>query len=167
MAIVLAFWGLKELLQDQAGSSGQNAIQAGQMIRRPAFATLLALLTLGLPFSLRPIRFIAGNKLTGFLAMISMNYYLMHQNIAVHLKRIGFPPSVNELPNMTPGGPEKPWVYQYTALCFALSVLVAIAITFLIEKPGAWALSKGFKRLNEAQDRWVAAHKPVPHDEQN
>lgn len=154
-AVALAIYGLKELLQDQAGSSGQAAIQAGQMVRRPAFAALLALLALGLPFAVRPIRFIAGNKVMGFLAMISMNYYLMHQNIAVHLKRIGFPPSVNELPNMASGGPEKPWVYQYTALCFGLSVLVAIAITFLIEKPGAWALRKGFKRLNEMQDQWV------------
>ena len=155
-AVVLAICGLKELLQDQAGSSGQTAIQAGQMVRRPAFAALLALLALGLPFAVRPIRFIAGNRLMGFLAMISMNYYLMHQNIAVHLKRIGFPPSVNEMPNMAPGGPEKPWMYQYTALCFGLSVLTAIAITFLIEKPGAWALRKVFKRLNEKQDAWLA-----------
>ena len=120
------------------------------MIRRPLFAGLLALLTLSLPFAVRPIRFITGNKLMGFLAMISMNYYLMHQNIAVHLKRIGFPPSVHETPNMAPGGPEEPWKFQYTALCFGLSVLTAIAITFLIEKPGAWALGKGF--------RWVDAH---------
>ena len=161
LGVVLAIWGLKELLQDQAGSSGQAAIQAGQMIRRPAFAGLLALLTLSLPFAVRPIRFIAGNKLMGFLAMISMNYYLMHQNIAVHLKRIGFPLSVNELPNMAPGGPEQPWVYQYTALCFGLSVLTAIAITFLIEKPGAWLLGKGFKRLNQAQDAWVKKRKAV------
>lgn len=154
-AVVLAIYGLKELLQDQAGSSGQAAIQAGQMVRRPAFAALLALLTLALPFAVRPLRFVFGNRVMGFLAMISMNYYLMHQNIAVHLKRIGFPPSVNELPNMASGGPEKPWVYQYTALCFGLSVLTAIAITFLIEKPGAWVLKKGFQRLNEKQDAWV------------
>ena len=156
-AAVLAIWGLKELLQDQAGSNGQAAIQSGQMIRRPAFAFLLALLTLGLPFAVRPIRFIAGNKLMGFLAMISMNYYLMHQNIAVHLKRIQFPPAEHyPNPNMLAGGPETPWKYEYTALCFGLSILTAIAITFLIEKPGAWALKKGFARLNQAQDRWVA-----------
>ena len=156
-AVVLAIWGLKELLQDQAGSNGQSAIQSGQMIRRPAFAFLLALLTLGLPFAVRPIRFIAGNKLMGFLAMISMNYYLMHQNIAVHLKRIQFPPAEHyPNPNMLAGGPETPWKYEYTALCFGLSILTAIAITFLIEKPGAWALKKGFARLNQAQDRWVA-----------
>ena len=146
-AIVFAVWGLKELMQDQAGSSGQAAIQAGQMIRRPMFAALLAMLTLALPFSVRPIRFLTGNKVMGFLAMISMNYYLMHQNIAVHLKRVGFPPSVNELPNMASGGPEVPWKYYYTALCFGLSIVTAIAITFLIEKPGAWLLGKGFSKL--------------------
>jgi len=157
--IVFAVWGLKELLQNQAGSNGQAAIQAGQMIRRPLFAALLAQLTLSLPFAVRPLRFLMGNKLMGFLAMISMNYYLMHQNIAVHLKRIGFPPSVHETPNMAPGGPEEPWKFQYTALCFGLSVLIAIAITFLIEKPGAWALGKGFGKLNQMQDDWVAKKK--------
>ncbi len=158
-AVALALFGLSELLRDQAGSSGQIEIQSGQMIRRPAFAFLLATLTLGLPFALRPIRFIAGNRLMGFLAMISMNYYLMHQNIAVHLKRIGFPPSETPMPNMAPGGPEKPWMYQYTALCFGLSVLTAIAITFLVEKPGAYLLRKGFDRLNRAQDEWLAGKK--------
>jgi len=107
----------------------------------------------------RPLRFLMGNKLMGFLAMISMYYYLMHQNIAVHPKRIGFPPSVHETPNMAPGGPEEPWKFQYTALCFGLSVLIAIAITFLIEKPGAWALGKGFGKLNQMQDDWVAKKK--------
>lgn len=146
IAVIAAVWGLKELLRDQAGSSGQAMIQAGQMIRRPAFAAMLAVLAVALPFTVRPLRFLMGNRLMAFLALISMNYYLMHQNIAVHLKRIGFPPSVSETPNMAAGGPEKPWVYQYTALCFGLSVLTAIALTFLVEKPGAWLLKKGFDR---------------------
>jgi peptidoglycan/LPS O-acetylase OafA/YrhL len=149
-AIVLAFCGLKELLQDQAGSNGQTEIQAGQMIRRPLFAALLGMLTLALPFAVLPLRFLFGNKLMGFLAMISMNYYLMHQNIAVHLKRIQFPPAEHyPNPNMLAGGPEEPWKYQYTALCFGLSILTAIAITFLIEKPGAWTLKKGFRWVEE------------------
>ena len=155
-AIVLALWGLIKLLRDQAGSSGQLDIQGGQMLRRPMFATLLAVLTLALPFAVRPIRFLTGNKLMGFLAMISMNYYLMHQNIAVHLKRIQFPPAENyPYPNMATGGPEVPWKYQYTALCFGLSVLTAIAITFLVEKPGAWLLGKGFSKL----EAWVEHRK--------
>lgn len=158
IAVIAAVWGLKELLRDQAGSSGQAMIQAGQMIRRPAFAAMLAVLAVALPFTVRPLRFLMGNRLMAFLALISMNYYLMHQNIAVHLKRIGFPPSVSETPNMAAGGPEKPWVYQYTALCFGLSVLTAIALTFLVEKPGAWLLKKGFDRLDKAQSRWNAQH---------
>ena len=156
LGVVLAFAGLKELMQAQAGSNGQSEIQAGQMMRRPLFAFLLALLTLSLPFAVRPIRFLFGNKLMGFLAMVSMNYYLMHQNIAVHLKRIEFPSAQNyPYPNMTPGGPEEPWVFQYTFWCFGLSLLTAIAITFLVEKPGAWALRKGFKWLNRAQEGWM------------
>ena len=159
-AVVLAFVGLKELLQDQAGSNGQIEIQAGQMVRRPLFALLLGTLTLALPFAVLPLRFLFGNKLMSFLAMISMNYYLMHQNIAVHLKRIQFPPAEHyPNPNMLAGGPETPWKYQYTALCFGLSILTAIAITFLIEKPGAWALRKGFQRLNEKQDAWMEKRK--------
>ncbi len=152
LCVVLAFVGLKELMQAQARSNGQTEIQAGQMVRRPLFASLLALLTLSLPFAVRPIRFLFGNKLMGFLAMVSMNYYLMHQNIAVHLKRIEFPPAQNyPYPNMTPGGPEEPWVFQYTFWCFGLSLLTAIAITFLVEKPGAWGLRKGFERLKVKQ----------------
>ena len=150
LCVVLAFVGLKELMQAQARSNGQTEIQAGQMVRRPLFASLLALLTLSLPFAVRPIRFLFGNRVMGFLAMVSMNYYLMHQNIAVHLKRIEFPPAQNyPYPNMAPGGPEEPWVYQYTFLCFGLSLLTAIAITFLVEKPGAWALRKGFDWLED------------------
>ena len=157
-AIVAAVYLLVRLLKAQAGST-QSTIQSGQMYRRPALAALLAVVTVSLPFALRPLRFLMGNGLMGFLAMISMNYYLVHQNIAVFLKqRIQFPPAENyPYPNMTSGGPEKPWVYQYTFLCFGLSVLIAAAITFLIEKPGAWLLQKGFDRLNKSQEAWKAS----------
>ncbi len=142
--ILFSLWGVMKLLQHQAGAIGQSNIQAGQMMRRPLFAALLAALALALPFAVRPIRFIMGNKAMGFLAMISMNYYLLHQNVAVHLKRIHFPPSLwgLEYPNMAAGGPEKPWVYQYTALAFGLSLLGAVLMTFLVEKPFAWLIKK-------------------------
>lgn len=154
--VVLSVLALEKLLRAQAASGAHSNIQLGQMMRRPLFAFALAALTLSLPFSIAPIRFVMGNKLMGFLAAISMNYYLLHQNIAVHLKRIHFPPSVSDLPNMASGGPEKPWVYQYTALCFGLSVLFAILMTFLVEKPCAHLLGKGFRHLNAAQDAWKA-----------
>ena len=135
------------------------------MMRRPVFALLLAALTLTLPFAIGPIRFLMGNRLMGFLAAISMNYYLMHQNIAVHLKRIQFPPAENyPYPNMADGGPEQPWANQYTALCFGLSLLTAIAITYLIEKPGAWLLKKAFAAKDAAVARRSAIADPESDD---
>ena len=158
LVILLSFYGLTLALKAQAGTP-QSALQAGQMMRRPLFALLLAALTLALPFALRPVRFLFGNRLMGLLAMVSMNYYLFHQNIAVYLKtRVQFPPAQHyPTPNMAPGGPEQPWADQYMALCFGLSLLTAIAVTFLVEKPCAWLLGKGFARLNRAMDERRAA----------
>jgi len=140
---VLCVVFLVRLLKDQAGSGDQAAIQAGQMMRRSFFGLCLAGLTLSLPFCLWPIRFLMGNRVMGWLAAISMNYYLVHQNLAVHLKRLGIPESVSAEPHRAG---ERAWQYPYTWLCFGLSVLLAAAITLLVEKPGAWALGKLFAR---------------------
>ena len=158
LVLILAIWGLAQLLRAHAGSSGTYGIQGGQMIRRPLFAALIAAVALALPFALRPIRFLMGNPLMGFLAMVSMNYYLIHQNLAVFLKqRLQLPPAANyPYPNSISYGPEQPWADQYTAMCFGLSLLAATLITFLIEKPGAWLLRKGFAFLNSLTDDLVA-----------
>lgn len=137
---------LVRLLKDQAGSGDYAAIQAGQMMRRSLFGVTLAGLMLSLPFCLWPIRFLMGNRVMGWLAAISMNYYLVHQNLAVHLKRLGVPASASETPHFDG---ERAWQYPYTWLCFGLSVLIATLITLLIEKPGAWALGKLFGKLDK------------------
>ena len=98
---------------------------------------------LTLPFAVRPLRFLMGNRVMGWLAAVSMNYYLLHQNLAVHLKRLGVPPSVSAEPNRAG---EQPWQLQYTLLCFGLSLLGAALITLLIEKPCAKVLKKMFAR---------------------
>lgn len=84
-----------------------------------------------------------GQRVMGWLAAVSMNYYLLHQNLAVHLKRLGVPPSVSAEPNRAG---EQPWQLQYTLLCFGLSLLGAALITLLIEKPCAKVLKKMFAR---------------------
>ena len=63
-----------------------------------------------------------------------MNYYLIHQTVIVHLKRLHFPPSVSDMPNMAG---EQPWQDQYTLVSFGLSLLLAILVTYMIEKPAA------------------------------
>ncbi len=136
---VLCFYGLLQMLRLQARSQGYDRIQANQMMFRPVFALCFAALALSAPFSLRPLRFLLGNPVTRFLAGISMNYYLTHQIIIVHLKRLGIPPSVSETPNMAG---EQPWQNQYTALAFGLSLLAAVLVTYLVEKPGARLITR-------------------------
>lgn len=140
---VLSTWGMLRIFRVQAGESGQAVLQAGQMMRRPLLGLAVAGILLTLPFAARPLRFLMGNRVMGWLAAVSMNYYLLHQNLAVHLKRLGVPPSVSAEPNRAG---EQPWQLQYTLLCFGLSLLGAALITLLIEKPCAKVLKKMFAR---------------------
>lgn len=139
-------WGLILVLKAQASSGAYQNIQAGQMLRRPAFAALLTGLMLCLPFAVKPVRFLFGNRLMKELAAVSLNYYLIHQNLAVHLKRLGIPPSVNENPHFAS---ETAWQYPYTYLCFGLSLLMAFLITYLVEKPCARLLKKFFNNMDK------------------
>ena len=132
---------LEKLLRAQAYYNGN--IQAGQMIHRFPLAALLAVLVLCLPFTVLPLRKIMGNRVMAFLAGISMNYYLIHQNLAVHLKRLRIPYSEFDLPNQAG---DVTWKYQYTFLCFGLSLALAVLVTYLIEKPGARLLKRLFER---------------------
>lgn len=152
--VMLCLWLLVGLLRVQASSGASARIQAGQMIRRFPFAALVAVLAVSLPFTLLPLRKLMGNRVMTFLAGISMNYYLWHQNLAVHLKRLNIPFSVHELPNQVG---DRPWQYRYTFLCFGLSLLVAVLTTYLVEKPCARLLQRFFRRRDE---RHQAAYAP-------
>ena len=132
--------GVFELQRVQAYSSFHAELQGRQMILRPAFALGFAGMILSAPFCLRPVRWLLGNRVTAFLAVISMNFYLIHQTLAVHMRRIGFPASASEMPNMAG---EQPWQTQYTLLAFGLSLAAAVLVTYLIEKPaGKWLRRK-------------------------
>ena len=139
----LSFWLFLQVLRKQAGSAGYPAIQSGQMIRRPVLVLTLAGIMMSLPFSLRPLRFLFGNPVMHFLSGISMNFYLLHQNIAVHLRRLGVPYSEYAYPNQES---DRPWQVKYTALVVLVSLLGAILVTYLIEKPSAAGLKKCFAR---------------------
>ena len=127
-----AFFGLLQMLRFQARSGNTPTIQMNQMIYRPVYAFLFTLLILSAPFALFPLRKLLGNRVTRLLGGISMNYYLIHQTVIVHLKRLRFPPSVSDTPNMAA---EQPWQNQYTLVSFVLSLLLAVLVTYAIEKP--------------------------------
>ena len=139
--------GALELQRVQSATPGHPELQRMQMLLRPAFALCFAGMILSAPFSLKPLRFLLGNRVTAFLAGISMNYYLTHQTLAVHMRRIGFPASVSDSPNMAG---EQPWQTQYTLLAFGIPLIVSILITYLIEKPAARFLEKRTGRRSSA-----------------
>lgn len=154
LGVAAALVLLEYLLRRQAYSGSNTNIQRWQMIRRFPFAVSYGLLLFSLPFSVKPIRFLFGNKVMQYLGSISMNYYLIHQTIFVHLKRMGFPPSVSDLPNQAG---EMPWQMQYTWLSFGLSLLLAVLVTELVEKPATKWLKKHFARVDERERKRIAS----------
>ncbi len=137
-----------QLLRRQASMSEMEDLQASQMILRPLFALCAAGMLLTLPLALRPVRKLFGNPVTRFLAGISMNYYLLHANIATLLKT----PAVRawlETPRDWLGGKrilyspyefpnyegDHRWQVGYVVLCVVLSVLGAALVTYAVEKP--------------------------------
>ena len=134
----VAGW-ISRLLNMQTPSSDYVVIQRNQMIYRPVYALCFTAMMLSAPFALWPLRKLLGNPVTKFLGGISMNYYLIHQTVIVHMKRLRFPASVSDAPN-TVG--EQPWQNQYTFWAFAISLVLAIAVTYCIEKPAARLLNK-------------------------
>ena len=117
--------GICELLKVQSATNGQADLQGHQMIFRPLFALGFAGLILSAPFSLKFLRFLLGNRVTAFLSAISMNYYLVHQT-------------------------EQPWQTQYTWAAFGFSLILAVLITFLVEKPAGKLLQKLYDRKKAA-----------------
>ena len=154
---IAAFVILLRMLRFQATSGDFVLIQRRQMIYRPVYALCFTGLMLSAPFALKPLRRLLGNPVTKFLGGISMNYYLIHQTVIVHLKRLRFPPSVSDTPN-TAG--EQPWQNQYTLLSFGISLLLAILGTYAVEKPAARLLD--LLRARRAAQQQVPAEEVPP-----
>ena len=134
-----AMYGLLRMLMFQASTPDYVTIQRRQMIYRPLYALFFTCLTLSAPFALLPLRKLLGNPVTRFLGGISMNYYLIHQTVIVHMRRLRFPYSVSETPHMDG---EQPWQTRYTLLAFGISLLLAVLVTYLVEKPAARLLDR-------------------------
>ncbi len=73
-----------------------------------------------------------GNKAAVFLSTISYNFYLWHQNIHIYFKRHAVPPlyTLEDAANHTHG----PMIY-YTLITLGVSLVISIAVTYLLEKP--------------------------------
>ncbi|MBR5344905.1 MAG: acyltransferase [Clostridia bacterium] len=164
--LVISVTGWLLLMKHQAGIYDYPSLYRSQMMLRPVFALCFAGMLLSLPLCAWPIRKLFGNPVTRFLSLISMNYYLLHQNIAVLLKTdrvrewlekprdwlggepILYSPYAN--PNQTG---DHAWQVRYTWLAFGLSLAAAILVTYLIEKPFARLILHRRKQKTQSPDR--------------
>ena len=71
-----------------------------------------------------------GNPVTRFVSTISYQVYLWHMWIALRLKDFRIPEYSTELPMH-----DASWRWPYMALCCVLTLIAAVFMTYLIEKP--------------------------------
>ncbi|MDO4458708.1 MAG: acyltransferase family protein [Clostridia bacterium] len=134
LMIPVAVYLLTLALKKQAVS---EKINYTQLLNRIPIACLFALLLITMLFGVRlPFR-----KITAFLAGISFNVYLWHQQIAVWLKyRLRIPGwEGNDPPNIL--GDEM-WMKKYNLTAWVSAIAIAITVTYLFEKPITKILKK-------------------------
>lgn len=96
-------------------------------------------------FAAKPIRLLLNNKVTHWLSGISYNFFIWNLWLADNMKYKKFllkwegdiPP--NQLGDTT-------WMWQYNLLCWVVIFIIAVACTYLIEKPCQKYLHEFFTR---------------------
>lgn len=140
----LALVGLWRVAQSQAlDSFPYDVRKLGQLGRRFELSFLGALLLVSCERSFLYIRNLFGNPVTRFLSFLSYNVYIWHQVLSVKLKEWKIPNYISQSPSEES---EMPWQLHYTILCFLLSILLAIFITYLFERPITEKLTKKYVR---------------------
>ena len=141
------------ILDRQMRVSGYEELRVGQLRWRWLLSACGGAFLLGGSLSFKPVRAILSNRVVRFLSGVSFNFYIWHQWLAVHLKQWRIPPYLaEENPNMAG---EMPWQLHYTILCFVLALLLAVALTWLVEKPCARLGRRLADKLKAMRLRWV------------
>ena len=139
---------LWQVVRAQASCPNVEAIRLGQMNNRLAMGLLGACFLVFSANAGLVLRRILGNPITRFFSGISLQFYIWHQTIAVWLITYRVIPSEYQYPNWED---DAVWQMHYTIACFALSLLVAAAITYGFERPVARRLLRAFQAGREAK----------------
>jgi len=127
-------------------ASGTENIRFGQMLLRFPLSLSGAVFLVCGSRSVLLVRKLFSNRIIRFLSGISFNFYMWHQFLALRLKAWRIPPYTGDEP-FREG--QQPWQTLYTWGCFAFAVIVAVALTYLVEKPCAkWIKKKTSLRKN-------------------
>lgn len=135
LALVGLIAGFSILNNMMSAAPDTSPVQLWQAENRYALSLVFALITISAALTFSKIRWLFSNRIMRFLSLISYNVYIWHQWIAVKFKDWKIPYWTGEKPpNMTG---DTRWQWIYTALIFAATFALAIAATYLIERPAA------------------------------
>ena len=138
-------WGVTHVIRAQGTSFGDyEALRLGQLERRWLLSAAGAAFLLGGSLSFGPVRRALSNRVLRFLGGVSFSFYIWHQWLAVKLKAWRIPPYRAAADPNQAG--EMPWQLQYTLLCFAAALVVAVLIHCFIEKPASRWLERRAKK---------------------
>lgn len=142
-AALVALW---HLFRFQAYNPPTGILQAGQMVVRFPLALVNFVIVLSLPFAVKPVRKIMGNRVMRFLSEVSIDFYLVHQLAALVVKRLDFIPHMTENPAQAA---ELSWQLKYLAVSVAAGFVLACAMHFAIEYFGKKRCTHGIQRTHE------------------
>lgn len=107
--------------------------------------------------SCRWMHLLLGNPITRFVSTISYQVYMWHMWIALRLKDFRIPGYATERPM-----DDLAWRWPYMALCCALTLIVAIFMTYCVERPVNRFLLKRAPRW--AKPRRKRTHSEASHE---
>ena len=116
-----------------------------QIKYRYIISLVFGLFVISLIFSARGLRLLFANRVTKFLAFISMNLYIWHQQIAAYLKEWRIPYWTGEIPPNEAG--DTAWQWKYAVIIVLVAFAAATGITYLVEKPCADLILRRKKNL--------------------
>ena len=135
IACLAAACGVAGILEAQSHASDYEALRHGQLSWRWLLSLCGGAFLAGGSLAPRPLRALLSNRCVRFLSGVSFNFYIWHQWLAVKLKQWHIPPYLSpENPNQAG---EMPWQFHYTLLCFFAALMLAILLTYAVEKPCA------------------------------
>jgi peptidoglycan/LPS O-acetylase OafA/YrhL len=124
-------------IQSTNGLISHEQLRLSQWATRLPLAGTFLVLILSAAFLPRVLQKPLDNRLMRFLATISFNLYIWHQALSVLISRGLYPQTLHS---------DLMLQQSFTLLCYSLSIVVAMAATWGVEKPAACALERLYQK---------------------
>ncbi len=154
----------------QKAAPSANPVQVWQAENRYVLSLVFGLFIFFSALAARWYRFLFSNRIMVFFAAISYNVYIWHQWLAVKFKQWRVPFWEGEQPPNFTG--DRAWQWQYTLLVIAVTLLLAVILTYLFERPlnkrllaVSWNQPSPRKRAMRAISEWDDPSKSPPPNE--